>query len=166
MDHFALPGDELLKAAENGTLHRNFMGYTHQHTQLLIGLGVSSISDSWYGFAQNVKTVEEYLAKTAAGELPLLKGHLLSEEDLVLRRYILDIMCKGKTNWKQHVQLPAIQAAAQRLRDLEDDGLVELFADGLRVTTLGTRFLRNICLCLDARLWGAQPTTQLFSMAV
>ena len=166
MDHFALPGDELLKAAENGTLHRNFMGYTHQHTQLLIGLGVSSISDSWYGFAQNVKTVEEYLAKTAAGELPLLKGHVLSEEDLVLRRHILDIMCKGKANWKQQLELPAIKAAVKRLRDLEDDGLVELFADGMRVTSLGERFLRNICLCLDARLWAAQPTTQLFSMAV
>ncbi|MCQ6959229.1 oxygen-independent coproporphyrinogen III oxidase [Mucilaginibacter aquariorum] len=165
MDHFALAGDELLEAAQNGGLHRNFMGYTHQHTQLLIGLGVSSISDSWYGFAQNVKTVEEYLEKTSAGEFPLLKGHVLSEEDLILRRHILDIMCKSETRWKLR-DLPVIAAALERLREPEADGLVELSAGGLRVTTLGTRFLRNICACLDARLWAAQPTTQLFSMAV
>ncbi|MFD2872872.1 oxygen-independent coproporphyrinogen III oxidase [Mucilaginibacter ximonensis] len=166
MDHFALPGDELLKAAEQGTLHRNFMGYTHQHTQLLIGLGVSSISDSWYGFAQNVKTVEEYLAKTSAAEFPLLKGHILSVEDLLLRRHILDIMCKGEARWEASGEAPVIQAALERLRALEDDGLVSVLDTGLLVTDLGARFLRNICLCLDARLWAAQPTTQLFSMAV
>ena len=165
MDHFALAGDELLEAAQNGGLHRNFMGYTHQHTQLLIGLGVSSISDSWYGFAQNVKTVGEYLEKTSAGEFPLLKGHVLSKEDLILRRHILDIMCKSETRWKLR-DLPVIAAALERLREPEADGLVELSAGGLRVTTLGTRFLRNICACLDARLWAAQPTTRLFSMAV
>lgn len=166
MDHFALPGDELLEAMQTGTLHRNFMGYTHQHTQLLIGLGVSSISDSWYGFAQNVKTVEEYLARTSTGEFPLLKGHLLSKEDLIIRRHILDIMCKGETRWRRNQEMPVIVAALNRLKELEEDGLVDLMPDGLGVTDLGTRFLRNICLCLDARLWAAQPTTQLFSMAV
>ncbi|MBB5396887.1 oxygen-independent coproporphyrinogen III oxidase [Mucilaginibacter sp. AK015] len=166
MDHFALPGDELLVAAREGALHRNFMGYTHQHTQLLIGLGVSSISDSWHGFAQNVKTVEEYLSKTAAGEFPLLKGHLLSEEDLLLRQLILDIMCKGEARWGALEELPAIRHAQERLRGLAEDGLVKLTPDGLRVTSLGNRFLRNICMCMDAKLWAAQPTTQLFSMAV
>jgi oxygen-independent coproporphyrinogen-3 oxidase len=167
MDHFALPGDELLVAARSGELHRNFMGYTHQHTQLLVGLGVSSISDSWYGFAQNVKTVEEYLALTGAGEFAVMKGHLLSEEDLILRRHILDIMCKGQTLWNHHEKpCEAVFDGLVRLQKLEDDGLVELSLSGLKVTALGNRFLRNICLCLDARLWAAQPTTQLFSMAV
>jgi len=167
MDHFALPGDELLEAADTGGLHRNFMGYTQQHTQLLIGLGVSSISDSWYGFAQNLKTVEEYLAVIAAGEFPLMKGHLLSEVDLVLRRHILDIMCKGETRWNQpETGAAIISEALPRLTGMETDGLVVLYPDGLIVTTLGKRFLRNICMCLDARLWAAQPKTQLFSMAV
>lgn len=167
MDHYAQPGDELLKAARNGGLHRNFMGYTQQHTQLLIGLGVSSISDSWYGFAQNVKTVEEYLAKTTAGDFPLLKGHMLSEEDLLVRRHILAIMCKGQTQWSCGAEETALIAGAlNRLKEMETDGLVELPPSGLRVTNLGTRFLRNICLCFDARLWAALPTTQLFSMAV
>ncbi len=167
MDHFALPVDELLEAARSGNLHRNFMGYTQQHTQLLIGLGVSSISDSWYGFAQNVKTVEEYLALTGAGKLPVMKGHLLSEEDLILRRHILDIMCKGKTLWNRDQRpFEGVLDGLIRLQELEDDGLIELSPVGLQVTPDGKRFLRNICMCLDARLWAEKPTTQLFSMAV
>jgi oxygen-independent coproporphyrinogen-3 oxidase len=167
MDHFALPADELLEAARSGQLHRNFMGYTHQHTQLLIGLGVSSISDSWYGFAQNVKTVEEYLQKVATGQFPLMKGHRLNDEDLLLRRYILDIMCKGQTRWTHEPETSAaIAEGLVRLQELQNDGLVELSLSGLRVTPLGKGFLRNICMCLDARLWAAQPAGQLFSMAV
>jgi oxygen-independent coproporphyrinogen-3 oxidase len=167
MDHFALPGDELLDAALSGSLHRNFMGYTQQHTQLLIGLGASSISDSWYGFAQNVKTVEKYLELTSDGGFALMKGHLLSEADLVLRRNILDIMCKGQTLWDHHPEtIAAVEEGLARLRELAEDGLVELSRSGLKVTPLGKRFLRNICMCLDARLWAAQPTTPLFSMAV
>jgi len=129
------------------------MGYTHQHTQLLIGLGVSSISDSWYGFAQNVKTVKEYLALTGAGEFAVMKGHLLSGEDLLLRRHILDIMCKGQALWTCHEKpCKAVIDGLVRLKALEDGGLIELSSSGLKVTVLGKRFLRNICLCLDASL--------------
>lgn len=143
MDHFALPGDELLTAAADGRLHRNFMGYTHQHTRLQIGLGVSSISDSWYGFAQNVKTVEEYLELAASGVLPLMKGHLLSEEDLLLRRHILNIMCTGKTLWDRHKnRCEAVFDGLVRLQELEHDGLIELHLSGVNVTPLGKRFLR------------------------
>lgn len=167
MDHFALPGDELLKAAEAGNLHRNFMGYTHQHTQLLVGLGVSSISDCWYAFAQNVKTVEEYLELVNAGELPVFKGHVLTSDDLTLRKHILNIMCKGRTSWNQDTEpCNAVVEGMERLRPLAADGLVEITTEGLVVTTSGKRFLRNICMCLDARLWADKPATQLFSMAV
>jgi len=167
MDHFALPGDKLLTARQDGKLHRNFMGYTHQYTQLLIGLGVSSISDSWYAFAQNVKTVEEYLTLIASGQLPVFKGHILNAEDLILRRHILNIMCKGKTTWNHHNEpTEAIFNAIERLQPLEDDGLIRLDSCGLQVTGLGTYFLRNICMAMDARLWADKPTTRLFSMAV
>ncbi|ASU31953.1 oxygen-independent coproporphyrinogen III oxidase [Mucilaginibacter xinganensis] len=167
MDHFALPGDDLLKAEKSGNLHRNFMGYTHQHTQLLIGLGVSSISDSWYAFAQNVKVVEDYLRLVNEGELPVVKGHILTHEDLIIRKHILNIMCKGETVWNQHLeQSISLTDAFERLAPLVDDGLIELNARNLKVTPLGKNFLRNICMALDARLWADKPTTQLFSMAV
>src|SRR5476651_101582 len=167
MDHFALPGDTLLLAQQQGKLHRNFMGYTNQHTQLLIGLGVSSISDSWYAFAQNVKTVEEYLKLIEAGQLPVFKGHVLSPEDLVLRKHILNIMCKGKTAWGTNFELSDVVLDCMiRLKPIVEDGLVELDNAGLIVTPTGVNYLRNICMALDARLWADKPTSQLFSMAI
>ena len=167
MDHFALPGDELLIAERSGKLHRNFMGYTNQHTQLMIGLGVSSISDSWFGFAQNVKVLEEYLQLIKQGELPVFKGHILTYNDLIIRKHILNIMCKGNTTWNHYTERSdAVFEAIQRLYLLADDGLIELDSIGLQVTPAGKSFLRNICMALDERLWANEPTTQLFSMAI
>jgi oxygen-independent coproporphyrinogen-3 oxidase len=167
MDHFALPQDELVTAGTDGTLHRNFMGYTHQHTQLMVGLGVSAISDSWYGFAQNQKKLEDYISDIELDELPIFKGHILTPDDLVIRKHILNIMCTGKTDWNHHTNTcEALFEGIERLEPLEHDGLIELFAGGLTVTETGKRFLRNICMALDARLWNDKPTTQLFSMAI
>jgi oxygen-independent coproporphyrinogen-3 oxidase len=167
MDHFALPGDSLLLAENTGALHRNFMGYTSHHTQLLVGLGVSSISDSLYAFAQNVKTVEEYLKLVGEGKLPVFKGHLLTDEDLIIREYILNIMCKGETRWNYHKEASeCLFRGIERLWPLADDNLIDLNSWGLRVTPLGKRFLRNICMALDARLWDNKPSTQLFSTTV
>lgn len=167
MDHFALPEDALYRAQSAGTLHRNFMGYTHQHTQLLIGLGVSSISDSLYAFAQNSKNVEDYMTRVNAGELPLIKGHILTDDDLVLRHHILNIMCKGSTDWKKTDNYSfALFEGFERLKAMAADGLVHLTPFQIKVTPLGKRFLRNVCMALDARLWANQPERQLFSMAV
>jgi len=166
MDHFALPGDSLYQASINGKLHRNFMGYTHQYTQLMVGLGVSSISDSWYAFAQNVKKVEDYIELVNQDKLPVFKGHILTREDLVIRRHILDIMCKGETRWNYHNEpFESIFTGIERLQTLADDNLIALNSWSLKVTPEGKRYLRNICMALDARLWKNQPTSQLFSMA-
>ncbi|MBE9583979.1 oxygen-independent coproporphyrinogen III oxidase [Mucilaginibacter sp. JRF] len=165
MDHFALSTDSLYHAEQNGQLHRNFMGYTHQYTQLLIGLGVSSISDSWYGYAQNAKKVEDYMTMINAGQLPLIKLHKLTDEDMLLRRHILNIMCKGQTCWNHHTHHSAgLINSIERLEPLFDDGLIELNSWCLKVTPLGKRFLRNICMAFDERLWQNKPATQLFSM--
>jgi oxygen-independent coproporphyrinogen-3 oxidase len=166
MDHFALTTDSLFKAEKSGKLHRNFMGYTHQYTQLMIGLGVSSISDTWFAFAQNVKKVEDYYDLINKGQFPILKGHHLTEEDLIIRRHILNLMCKGRTDWDTSLVInDALIAGLERAKLLEQDGLVEILENRLVVTHLGKRFLRNICMSLDARLWSEQPETQLFSMA-
>ena len=100
MDHFSLKTDSLYKASENRNLHRNFMGYSSSKTQLMIGLGVSSISDSWYSFAQNVKTLEEYYQIIATDQLPVFRGHLLTNEDLIIRKHILNLMCQLETSWE------------------------------------------------------------------
>lgn len=165
MDHFTLISDSLYSAEMNGELHRNFMGYTHQYSKLMIGLGVSSISDTWSAFAQNVKKVEDYIHLVNEGQLPVFKGHELTKEDQVLRQHILNIMCKGMTSWKlPEEQCEAFNEGMERMRWLAQDGLVMLSEHQLLVTPLGKRFLRNICMALDARLWANQPETQLFSL--
>jgi oxygen-independent coproporphyrinogen-3 oxidase len=167
MDHFALENDQLYIAAQNKSLHRNFMGYTPHHTQLLIALGASSISDSWTGFIQNIKTVEEYQKVIELGHLAIFKGHKLNEEDLVLRKHILNIMCNGSTNWKNKTdQCDEIYFALKRLKEMEKDGLVKIEPFELSVTTEGKAFLRNICMCFDARYWAKTPQAKIFSSAV
>ena len=100
-----------------------------------------------------------------AGQLPLLKGHILTADDLVLRRHILNIMCTGHTSWNHHLQpCPSIFDGLERLQPLEEDGFVTVDARGLQVTTEGMHFLRNICMALDARLHEHLPATRLFSM--
>lgn len=166
MDHFTLKTDSLYLAAQEGKLHRNFMGYTDQYSKLMIGLGVSSISDSWSGFAQNEKKVETYLELINQGQLPVVKGHLSTPEDMILRQHILNIMCKSYTSWvKTEEFCTTFFEGLKRMEELEVDGLVEIGPTSLKVTATGKRYLRNICMTLDARLWENQPTTQLFSMA-
>lgn len=99
MGDFALPTDSLFKAMYNNSLHRNLMGYTASKTQVMIGLGVSSISDSWYGFAQNIKGIKEYYHLLKENILPVYRGHILNQEDLIVRKHILNLMCDFKTSW-------------------------------------------------------------------
>lgn len=165
MDHFALPHDALFKAAVDGTLHRNFMGYTETYTPLLLGLGVSSISDTWTAFAQNVKSVEEYRALVCAGEFPLTKGHVLTEQDLILRRHILDMMCRGGAHLVE-TDAVDVEEIMRRLRPLADDGLVTLVPGRVAVTELGWAFLRNVCMAFDQRLHDKQTDSPIFSQAV
>ena len=167
MDHFALPTDNLYQAMVDKTLHRNFMGYTAGKTKLMIGLGMSSISDSWYSFAQNVKTVEEYQKIVNQGEIPVFKGHLLTKEDLIIREHILNIMCHFETSWKEErLQFPALSNCIERLQEMADDGLVILSENGLRLPEHARPFVRNVCMAFDLRLLRKKPTTRVFSMTI
>jgi oxygen-independent coproporphyrinogen-3 oxidase len=164
MDHFALPKDGLAKAYQEGTLHRNFMGYTTSKTRLMIGLGASAISDTWDGFMQNEKTVQGYLEQLQAEKLPLLRGHFLTEEDLGLRSHILRLMTQYQTGWTETT--PEIADALVRLEQLEADGLVRIEPQRVAVTSAGQPFLRTVCLAFDARYWRTLPAGQLFSKVV
>ena len=167
MDHFALPTDPLYQAFQNKELHRNFMGYTESHTQLMIGLGVSAISDSWYGFSQNVKGVEAYQNLIEQGILPVSKGHLLDREDQVIRQHILNLMCKFETRWdRPELSFDQLDTVLARLREIENDGLLEIGEDFIKVHEQGQAFIRNICMAFDLRLQRKQPDTQLFSSTI
>lgn len=167
MDHFALPEDALSRAMQSGTMHRNFMGYTPYFTGLSIGLGASSISDSWGAFVQNEKSIAAWRALVNSGSWPIVKGHLLSPEDLVLRQHILNLMCRGYTFWQnEKEQCAALYAGLQRLEPMVADGLVAIEPYHLQITEAGQPFVRNVCLALDAHFWQRQPEGQLFSQAV
>jgi oxygen-independent coproporphyrinogen-3 oxidase len=167
MDHFALSHDSLYRACEEGSLHRNFMGYTDHHTSLMIGLGASSIGDSWYAYSQNEKRIAVWQQLVNNGQFPVVRGHVLDEEDLLLRRHIHALMCRFSTTWDQEdTGNDAIRKGLERLEELERDGLVQITPGKVSVIENGRPFIRNICMAFDARLWRKLPQSQLFSNAI
>ncbi|WKN31592.1 oxygen-independent coproporphyrinogen III oxidase [Porifericola rhodea] len=167
MDHFAHQNDSLYKASQNKSLHRNFMGYCTAATQLLIGLGASSISDTWTAFGQNMKSVEAYMQQVEEGRFPIYRGHILNQEDLIIRRHILNLMCQQQTHWKG-AEAPASLFAElkERLHELIEDKIVSLEKHSLKISEEGKPFLRNVCMALDARMWKHKPKTALFSNTI
>lgn len=167
MDHFALKTDQLYRAMKEKSLHRNFMGYTTQKTSLLIGLGASSISDSWSSFAQNEKDIHAYKQLVNAGEIPVFKGHILSDHDLIIRRHILNLICGFETWWDvDSMKFEELERVLDSLEELEEDGLLNLVDNGIQITDQGKPFIRNICMAFDIYLGKNQPKSQLFSMTV
>ncbi len=167
MDHFALKTDDLYISMQTKRLHRNFMGYTASKTQLMIGLGPSSISDSWYSFAQNVKGLEEYQHLVANDIIPIYRGHILTEEDRTIRQHILNLMCRFETSWHlESEKFSDLGNVLEKLKEVEHDGLVEITPFQIRVTQKGRPFIRNICMAFDVLLQRRSPETQLFSMTI
>ena len=152
MDHFALPTDELYKASQQGALHRNFMGYTTQKTSMIIGLGVSSISDANMAYSQNQKTLHNYTDSINKNELAIFRGYFLNEEDVAFKNYILDISCRGYTLFRKQ-DLPTVkQYCFPELAKLQEDGLLLFDDEGLKLTPVGFNFIRNVCAAFDLKL--------------
>lgn len=162
MDHFALPTDGMAEAQRKHTLHRNFQGYTETRTTVLLGLGVSAISETPTCFHQNEKAFPVYERRVRQGEIPTLRGHLLTEEDRRLREQVLQFMTRFK------VKLLSDQSddAKSFLRPLIEDGLVRVMDDTLELTVKGTPFLRNACMFFDQRLRSQEQRPQVFSQAL
>ena len=167
MDHFSLPTDKLYQSVQDKTIHRNFMGYSSSKTHLMIGLGVSSISDSWYSFAQNEKSMRAYYDFIKNEELPTVKGHLLTKDDLIIRKHILNIMCKLSTCWKDDtMKFQGIEESIKRLQEMLKDGLIGIDKEKLTVREEGKPFIRNICMAFDMKLIKKEPETRIFSMTI
>ena len=167
MDHFALKTDTLYQAVLAGTLHRNFMGYTARNVNPILALGVSAIGDAWTAFAQNEKLLETYVEKVEKGEIPIYRGHVLTDEDLILRRHILNLMTKMTTSWEDPATMPEfLKEVPEKLREFESDHLLSANSHSCTVNENGRAFLRNICMAFDARLARKAPETRLFSQTV
>lgn len=163
MDHFALPTDNLCLAMNEKRLHRNFMGYTDQRTDVLLGMGVSSISETPYSFHQNEKVLPLYEAALKDGHLPTLRGHILTDEDKVRRQQILDLMTNFEVDFVNETQ--ELQAK-EFLAEMIQDSLVEVKNHKLIVNEEGRPFLRNACVFFDERLKHKQPQTKIFSQSI
>ncbi|MCC9044064.1 oxygen-independent coproporphyrinogen III oxidase [Myroides sp. M-43] len=166
MDHFSLKSDSLYKSMNTGHIHRNFMGYTSSKTQVMIGLGVSSISDSWYAFAQNEKDIDTYYALLEQGTIPVTKGHILNEEDLIIRKHILNLMCSLSTDLEADLDKIDFNPVLAELKELELDELIQIKDYNIKITKKGRAFVRNVCMALDMRLHKNKPQRQLFSMTI
>lgn len=166
MDHFALEEDPLYQASKKGKLHRNFMGYTESDTKCLIGLGISAISDTWFGFAQNTKNLEDYYQILEWDELPVVKGHILTTEDLAVKQHILNVMCRFKTTWNEGLSAEIQEDICEQLLPLKVDGLVDWNEEELIVSELGQGFVRNVCMAFDRRLQQKQFEKPVFSSTV
>ena len=173
MDHFALPGDELTRAAEAHALHRNFMGYTTHPAPDLIGVGVSAIGDVGGAFAQNVKKLSTYYAALDAGRFPIERGYVLDEDDRIRRHVIAGLMCNLRVDRRESERLFGIRFDEYFREELDDlargpaaDGLVAVEGDALVVTPAGRLLLRNIAMIFDRHLRQRRTEQPVFSRTV
>lgn len=163
MDHFALPTDNLCVAMNEKRLHRNFMGYTDQRTDVLLGMGVSSISETPYSFHQNEKVLPLYEKALSEGHLPTLRGHILTKEDQIRRDQILKLMTEFEVTFLNEEDE---NASREFLAEMFKDNLIEVQNHKLIVKEEGRPFLRNVCVFFDERLKVKQPQTKIFSQSI
>jgi oxygen-independent coproporphyrinogen-3 oxidase len=143
------------------------MGYTTQNTSLLIGLGMSAISDSWFGFAQNDKSVESYISRVHEGKIPVFRGHLLSAIDVIIRRHILDLMCHFETTFTSDAAMQSIYTSIlQRLQSMLEDELITCWGNTLKISDKGIPFVRNACMAFDQYLTPSDTRKPMFSQTV
>lgn len=167
MDHFALPDDSLCRAFKRNELHRNFMGYTVSNTELLLGLGCSAISDAKYGYMQNEKVVEDYKERIQLNELAIVKGHIMTEMDLFIRKNIMRLLCDSKVEWSERLQLVLGNRGKEEYGMMQEEGLVNFAGKNLEITDKGKAFIRNIAAVMDLRMREAKPANgPMFSKAI
>jgi len=171
MDHFALPDDELAVAQREGTLHRNFQGYsTHAHCDL-VAMGVTAIGSVGPTYSQNVRGLDEYYAALDKDELPIFRGYALTDEDRLRRAVITRLMCDFALDFRRvagEFGIAFSEYFADELADLREmaaDGLLEMSDTGLWVTPRGRLLIRNIAMVFDAYL-RAKEGAQRYSKVI
>jgi oxygen-independent coproporphyrinogen III oxidase len=165
MDHFALPGDELAVAADEGRLYRNFMGYTVMPASDMVAVGISGIGEVQHGFFQNEKKLSTYYEALDAGRLPVARGYLLDADDRIRQYVIQQIMCNfnvRRTDVAERfgVDFDAYFAGSlARLGEVIEAGFAVVDDEGLRVTPQGRVFVRNVCMAFDRYLMAKEAGT-------
>lgn len=158
MDHFAKPTDDLCLAQQQGKLQRNFQGYsTHAQTEML-SCGVSAISAVGNCYTQNEKTLDAYYERLDRNELPIARGYFLSEDDMMRRDLIGQLMCHFELDYarlNKEFGIDFTTYFAKELKNLDsmvEHGLLSLHPGALKVSLKGRLLIRNICMVFDAYL--------------
>jgi len=166
MDHFARPDDELALAQQNGTLHRNFQGYSTRVECDLVGMGMSAIGRVCDNYSQNARDLDRYVEMLDAGRLPLERGIELEPDDLLRREIITQLMCNFR------LDIPALESKwrfgfsgyfqheCAELQHMQDDGLLTIDDDSLQVLPAGRLLVRNICMIFDRYLQKGGSSTR------
>ena len=158
MDHFSLPEDPLAIAQKVGHLHRNFQGYATHADCDIVGLGLSSIGQVGDSFSQNEKNIEQYYQRIEAGELPVIKGQLINQDDKIRRAVIMDLICHFELDFSKVERAFDINFqdyfsdSLAQLDDMHADGLLKLDNNSIKVMEKGKLLIRNICMVFDAYL--------------
>ena len=155
MDHFALPNDPLAIAQSEGNLYRNFQGYSTHSECDIIGLGLSSIGQVADSFSQNEKNLEKYYQALESGQLPIVKGLIINQDDKIRRELIMELICHFEVSISSLEQRYSINFknyfanSLEKLDEMQNDGLVVLTNDSIKVMDKGKLLVRNICMIFD-----------------
>ena len=172
MDHFAKPEDDLFKAIDKGELHRNFQGYTTKGGADLLGIGLTSIGEGSRHYAQNFKEMGLYEEAIDAGRLPFERGVLLSEDDLIRKYVIMELMSNFKLDIRRFENKFGInfkeyfKDALRELQPFEDDGLLSIDDDYIICSETGMLLIRNIAMAFDAYMHSHADNKKTFSKTV
>ncbi|RKZ69490.1 MAG: oxygen-independent coproporphyrinogen III oxidase [Gammaproteobacteria bacterium] len=158
MDHFAKASDDLVKAQQEGSLHRNFQGYSTHADCDMIAMGITAISRIGDNYSQNVRTIDEYESYLKQGKIPVFRGIELEDDDILRREIINQLMCnnsldiiklekKWGINFKNY-----FKSSMENLQKMADDGLLNIDKTKLTVTTSGRLLARSICMQFDRYL--------------
>lgn len=170
MDHFAKPDDELTVAQRNGSLYRNFQGYSTHAACDLVGLGITSIGMVGDSYSQNIKEMENYYQCLDAGKLPVYRGYELNADDLLRREVITQLICHFELNKAAIESQYAIQfdeyfaPELENLAEMEKDGLLIVDKSSIQVQPVGKLLIRNVCMVFDRYL--REQTNQRFSKVI
>ena len=155
MDHFALPEDPLAIAQSKGNLYRNFQGYSTHSECDIVGLGLSSIGQVADSFSQNEKSLDKYYKVLESGQLPIVKGLIINQDDKIRRELIMELICHFEVNISSLEKRYSIKFAnyfassLEKLSEMQNDGLIEMKNDSLKVLDKGRILVRNICMIFD-----------------
>ncbi len=172
MDHFARPDDELARAQDQGSLHRNFQGYSTKAGADVYAFGMSGISQLEMAYAQNLKGLRDYYARIDDGEVTVYRGYQLTNDDYVRRQVIMQLMCNfelSKTALESRFAIVFDRYFSDALTDLqplERDGLIVLGGDSIRVRNEGRLFIRNIAMTFDSYLRSQKDEQPVYSQTV